>query len=558
MLKGKSLLWIVFIPIFIALFIFSSTNVFAAPDEAPIYYGWLSLLPALVAIGLCFLTKQVLPSLIIGVFVGATITQGWNPLVGFTHTLGILVENLTDSWNATIILFDFVIGGLIGLLFLGGGVYAFAEAMMKKLHNAKWGQVAAYILGAVIFFDDYANTATVGNSFRPVTDKLRISREKFSYIVDATAAPVATLALVSTWVGYEVGLIKDALKAAGSTLAPYTVFLESLPLKFYSIFALVLMAMIVFSGRDFGPMLIAERRARTTGKVFADGARPLSGGIVLRVKEGISYKISNMVVPMVSLIGITLFSIWYTGGGAEVPFGKAIQNADAATSLLWGSMGAVLITIIYFALQRLANLGEMMDSFLEGAKMMVLANLILLSAWSMGDITKSMEAGPFVVNLVEGAPLFIIPVGMFLASCLVSFAMGTSWGTMAIGIPIAVPLGIALGIHPAIMTSTVLTGAIFGDHCSPISDTTVMSSMFSGSDHMDHVNTQIPYAILAGVTAAIGYLLMAFTGFNFWYWGISWVVGFVVLWIALNYLSNRSARALGITPTKDFWKSQQE
>lgn len=327
MFKGKVRMWVFVGLMMVMLLVSAHLNIsFAAQEGEQVYYGWLSLLPAIIAISLCFLTKQPLPSLMIGVLVGATITKGWNPLLGFTRTLEIAVEQMTDSWKAAIMLFTLIIGGLIGLVFLGGGVYAFAEAMKLKLKNSRMGQFVAFLLGFIIFFDDYANTVAVGNSLRSVTDKLRISREKFSYIVDSTAAPVATIALVSSWIGYEVGLIKDALEAAGSNLTPYTVFLESLPLKFYSIFALGLMLMVILSGRDFGPMLKAEHRARTTGKVFGDDARPLSGGVSLKVKEGITYKVSNMVVPILSLLLITLFSLWWTGGGPEVPFNEAIQN----------------------------------------------------------------------------------------------------------------------------------------------------------------------------------------------------------------------------------------
>ena len=554
MIRGKALIWI-FVGLLTVTFLllFPNNLSFAAQEGEAIEYGWLSLLPALIAISLCFLTKQPLPSLMIGVFVGASITNNWSPLLGFTRTLEIAVEQMTDSWKAAIMLFTLIIGGLIGLMFLGGGVYAFAEAIKNRVKNSKIGQAIAFALGLIIFFDDYTNTVAVGNSLRSVTDKLRISREKFSYIVDSTAAPVATIALVSSWVGYEVGLIGDALAEAGSSLSAYSVFLNSLPLKFYSIFALVLVVMIILSGRDYGPMLKAEYRARTTGKVFSDTARPLSGGVSLKVKEGIPYKVSNMMVPILSLLGITMFSIWWTGGGPSVPFQEAIQGTDAAKALLWGSMGAVVVTIFWFAIQKLASLGEMMDSFIEGTKMMLIGLLILITAWSIGAITGEMGAGGFVVGLVKDVPPEIIPIVMFIVSCFIAFATGTSWGTMAIGIPIAIPIGLAMGINPAIISSTVLTGAIFGDHCSPISDTTVMSSIFAGSDHMDHVTTQIPYALLAAFVTALGYLILGVTGFNYWFWIPIWAVGFIVMWFALNYLSNNSARKLGLTPSAELW-----
>jgi len=540
--KGKKFFFFLLLTI---IFLVLSGNVWAQEEETAVNYGFLSILPPLVAIVLCFVTKQVLASLFIGIWIGATILSGWNPLAGVTTTLGYIVENAADSWNATILLFDFVVGGLIGLIYLSGGAYAFVKSITDRVKTARGGQFTAWLFGLIIFFDDYANTAVVGNAFRPVTDKLGISREKFSYIVDSTAAPVACLALISTWIGYQVGLIGEVIEGTSITLTPYTLFLRSIPYSFYSIFAIVLVLFIALSNRDYGPMLKAEYRTRTTGKVFADGAVPLSGGSQLKVLEGVPQKTINMVVPIVILVVISIFGMWWTGGGPSAEsFTDAISNADAMTALLWGAMFAVIVAIIMYKVQGIGKLAEMMDAFIDGAKMMLLANLILLSAWSIGSVCDKIGTAPYVVNLAKGviSPV-LLPMVIFLICNLISFSTGTSWGTMAIATPIAIPLAMALNVNLPLAISAVLTGSVMGDHCSPLSDTTIMSSMFSGSDHLDHVKTQLPYSLTAAAVAVLAYILAGR--------GMSVVLvlplGLIIIGILLYLFSSISAKSAGIS-----------
>ncbi len=540
--QGKKFFFFLLLTI---IFLVLSGNVWAQEEETAVNYGFLSILPPLVAIVLCFVTKQVLASLFIGIWIGATILSGWNPLAGVTTTLGYIVENAADSWNATILLFDFVVGGLIGLIYLSGGAYAFVKSITDRVKTARGGQFTAWLFGLIIFFDDYANTAVVGNAFRPVTDKLGISREKFSYIVDSTAAPVACLALISTWIGYQVGLIGEVIEGTSITLTPYTLFLRSIPYSFYSIFAIVLVLFIALSNRDYGPMLKAEYRTRTTGKVFADGAVPLSGGSQLKVLEGVPQKTINMVVPIVILVVISIFGMWWTGGGPSAEsFTDAISNADAMTALLWGAMFAVIVAIIMYKVQGIGKLAEMMDAFIDGAKMMLLANLILLSAWSIGSVCDKIGTAPYVVNLAKGviSPV-LLPMVIFLICNLISFSTGTSWGTMAIATPIAIPLAMALNVNLPLAISAVLTGSVMGDHCSPLSDTTIMSSMFSGSDHLDHVKTQLPYSLTAAAVAVLAYILAGR--------GMSVVLvlplGLIIIGILLYLFSSISAKSAGIS-----------
>ncbi|MBT9144102.1 MAG: Malate-2H(+)/Na(+)-lactate antiporter [Syntrophomonadaceae bacterium] len=293
-------------------------------------------------------------------------------------------------------------------------------------------------------------------------------------------------------------------------MTPYMYFVHSIPYMFYSLMLLGLVFIVVIWKRDYGPMLAAEHRARTTGKLIRDGGRPLGGGVELDVVERVKYRASNMWVPLVILIGMTVFAMWWTGGGPDpgVSFGDAIAAADAATALLWGVMTAVIVTFGMNLGQRLGGLTQNMDAFVRGLSIMLFAGTILILAWSIKTACDAVGTAPFVVGALEGiiAPVWL-PIGIFTIAAIISFATGTSWGTMAIVTPLAIPLAHAIGADMVISISAVLTGAIFGDHCSPISDTTVMASTFTGSDHIDHVRTQLPYAVTAAIVAAILYIL---------------------------------------------------
>jgi Na+/H+ antiporter NhaC len=292
-------------------------------------------------------------------------------------------------------------------------------------------------------------------------------------------------------------------------------------------------------------MLKAEYRTRTTGKVFADGASPLSGGSKLKVLENVPQKTVNMVVPIITLVIVSIFGMWWTGGGTSADsFTTAIADADAMTALLWGAMFAVITAIIMYKAQKIGTLAEMMDAFIDGAKMMVLANLILLSAWSIKSVCGEIGTAPYVVDAVKGiiSPV-LLPMVMFLICNVISFATGTSWGTMAIAMPIAVPLALALGVPLPLGISAVLTGSVMGDHCSPLSDTTIMSSMFSGSDHIDHVKTQIPYALTAAGVAVLGYLL-AGNGMSV---ALVLPLGLALVAVLLYLFSSISAKSAGIS-----------
>jgi Na+/H+ antiporter NhaC len=534
-MSKKRLLGIILITVMLVLI---ALPAFAGAEEAETPdFGWLSLIPPLLAILLAFLTKQVILSLFLGVFVGVTMLNGWNPFYGLLRTLDkYLLESAADSWNAAILIFTLTIGGMVGVVGKMGGTKAIAEALARRAKSVRGAQIATWLLGIFVFFDDYANTLIVGPTMRPLTDKLKISREKLAYIVDSTAAPVVGMALVSTWVGYEVGLMKKAYETIGMDVNIYGIFLRTIPYTFYNIFALLLVFVLAWKMKDFGPMYAAEKRARLTGKVLDDNAKPMASKelTAVELKEGIKLKAYNAVVPILTLIIISFIGLWYNGYQTAISEGlnitpftwegirESFGYADASVVLIWGAVASTIVAIIMAVTQRIMTLGEAFDAWVDGAKSLLITCIILVLAWSLGSVTKGVGTAGFLVSVVsESIPGALMPIIVFLISCLVAFATGTSWGTMAIVIPLAVPLAnsyVASGAASETLIiatlSAVLSGSIFGDHCSPISDTTIMSSMASASDHIDHVKTQIPYAITGAGVAIIGYIIVALLGFR--------------------------------------------
>lgn len=507
-------------------------------------YGLWSLVPPILAIILCIVLKEALISLIIAVLVGATILNSGNLWIGLENTANILIEQVADSWNASIILFFFMVGGLMGMIFFSGGGQAFLESISKRANNSKMAQIFAWLGGIVVFIDDYANSAFVGNLFRPLSDKYYVSREKLAYIVDSTAAPVSSIFLISTWIGYQVGLIGESLPE-GFGVSPYFLWLNSIPYNFYSILAIAMVGIIAYTGRDFGPMLKAEHRARTTHQLWAEGARPLAGTSELKVAKNASNNSINLWIPIILLIVLSFYFMWSSGGGSSAEsFSQAISDADSMFSIFLATLIAFFVAVIMYLVQRIATVAEIMDSFLNGAQMMVYATLILVSAWAIKAVCDELGTAPYIVNALEGilSPM-ILPILTFLVSAFIALCTGTSWGTMGIVVPIVIPLGISVGAPLPIVISSVLTGAVMGDHCSPISDTTVMSSTFSGSDHIDHVRTQFPYALTTTFVAVVCYLLAGM--------GIPVIIvllaGILLLYLLVMIFSSLSAKQLGIT-----------
>ncbi len=514
--------------------------------------GWLSVLPPLVAILLALIIRQVVISLFAGIWVGAVIAFDYDLVGGVYRVLDhFILRALSETSHVQIILFSMLFGGMVGVISKNGGTIGIANLITRYARTARGGQLATWGMAFVMFFDDYANVLVRGNLMRPITDRLRISREKLSFIVDAGAATVASVFIISTWIGYEIGLIADGLKLINSTEEPYSVFLQTIPYRFYPIFTLILVFIIGYFDRDFGPMLQAERRARSTGKVLRDGAQP-AVDLTESTEEYTSDKPArwfNGLVPIIAILAVGLYGLYSTGtaalaaeGRASYSVGDIISKSDSYSALLWASLSGCIVAIGLTIVQRIMKAGETIDAWFNGVKSMLLAMLILILAWSIGEVTKEVNTAGYLVQLLRGSiePHWL-PVLTFIIAAVVSFATGTSWGTMAIMMPLVIPLANTLSIDALLgpvdmeivlhgVISSVLAGAVFGDHCSPISDTTILSSMASACDHIDHVRTQLPYALLAAfVGMLVGDIPTAF-GLSPW---ISIVVGTVIMVVVL-------------------------
>ncbi len=508
-------------------------------------FGIFTILPPLIAIALAFITKNVIISLFLGSLTGFFIINIadkniFSALIGsFLSFIQAALYSLADSWNAGIILQVLVIGGVVALVSKMGGAKAVAEAIVKKAKSPVSTQIATFLLGLLVFFDDYANALIVGPIMRPIYDKMKISREKLAFVVDATAAPIAGIAIISTWIGLEISLIRSAYASSGQEVDAFGIFLKTIPYRFYNIFMLVFVVLTAVMMREFGPMLKAEIRARKgeKSKTPAIGQGDFQD---MEPKEGIKPSILNAVIPIGTLIVASLLSFYFSGREAlfaegdealialvtQNPFSlRALQEcvgmADASVALFQSALFAAIVAIIMAISKKIFTLTESIEVFISGMKNLLVTGVILILAWSLSSVIKELGTAAFLVeNLSDKVPYFILPSFIFVLGSIISFSTGTAYGTMGIMMPLAVPFAIAINpdlSYTVVCTSAVLTSAIFGDHCSPISDTTILSSMGSSCNHMDHVNTQMPYALfVAGVAITLGYLPAGF--------GISWFI----------------------------------
>lgn len=515
--------------------------------------AWISIMPPILAIGIALLLRSVLPALIIGLWAGAWALEGLTlkgAFVGLLTSFEVFVTNsMADRDHTKIILFTFMVAGMVGIISRNGGMRGIVNVIVRGANTARRGQLAVWALGLVIFFDDYANTLVVGNTSRSVTDRLKISREKLAYIVDSTAAPVATVALVTTWIGYQVGLIGDAVdKIPGLSLQPYSVFLNSILYSFYPFLAILLVLLIITTGREFGPMLKAERRARATGEVNSPSVSgaATSDEVALEVKSGVKPRAINAVIPVAVMAGSVMAGLYVTGEGDTV--NEIIGSADSYTALMWASLLSAFVAAFMTAVQRLMSMEEIVEAWISGARFTFIAMMILVLAWGLSDVSSELHTADFLMaNLGSTLPYELLPAIVFVLSAFTAFATGASWGAMGILMPLVVPLswavlqanGVADPAHYFILYSSVacvLTGAVWGDHCSPISDTTVLSSLASGCDHVEHVRTQMPYALLAGMTAVC--LGTVSTGYGMPWW-LAFLISVIVMSVALRLLGER-------------------
>lgn len=492
--------------------------------------AWWSLLPPLLAVVLALLTRQVVLALIGGIWLGAWMAFGGNLFAALLRVADTYLLNAyADTDHLKIAGFTLLLGGMVGLITRAGGLKAIVRALSRFVRTDRGAQGSTFLMGLFIFFDDYANSLFVGTAMRPLCDRMRVSREKLAYIIDTTAAPIANLALISTWIGFEVSVIAESFKQSGIRLEPYWAFMQSIPYRFYPIFALILLLWIIWQRRDFGPMYRAEVRARTTGRVLGENAAPLADydSAELKPDDHVRGTLWSAVLPVLTAVLGTLGGLIYTGyyGAGESFTGWSdlrtlLSNADSYNSLLWGAILGCGMAFVVVLIERMP-LRIAIDAWLAGMRAMFLALLILGLAWSIGQVCSDLQTAHYLVQALTGvlSPQWL-PALTTLVAAGISFATGSSWATMSILMPLVIPLAASLtqgmGAHEQhffliASLSSVLAGATFGDHCSPISDTTVLSSIFAGSDHIDHVRTQLPYALVAGGAAwVIGDIATAF------------------------------------------------
>ena len=462
---------------------------------------WVSVLPPLLAIGLAIATRQVYLSLAGGLWLGWSILGGWNFGTGLMATVASTVRVLGDAGNAQVIMFTLVMGALISTVGSSGGVAGFVAWLERRrwVTGGRGAQLLAWVIGVIIFIESNITVLVAGSVARPLFDRYRHSREKLAYLIDSTSAPICILIPLNAWGATNLRLLSEAGVPEGDALG---IFLRSILFNFYSFAAVALALAVIFFRLDWGPMKKAEQRA-AKGEVLWPGATPLMDEGVLGgdSEPPIPARPINMILPIVVLVAMMPFGLWVTGDGNLV-------SGDGSTSVLWASLAGLATAWILLLLQRAFTIDELVRIALRGAGGLVPLALILLLALALGAVTTELGTGDYVAGVAQGvlSPGVFLPL-VFVVSSVIAFSIGSSWGTFAIMIPIVVPAAATLGLDLAPFLAAALSGGIFGDHCSPISDTTIISSMAAATDHVDHVRTQLPYALTGGAVATVCFAL---------------------------------------------------
>jgi len=525
------------------------------PATAPMPL-WMSILPPLVAIAMALLIKEVISSLFVGILTGTFLMAyygGASPATALGGGLLRVVDtyvvgSLFDADHVMIIVFTLIIGGMVRIITVNGGMLGVVKWLSRKAKGPRSGQLMTFLMDLCIFFDDYSNTLVVGNTMRPIADKLKVSREKLAYIVDSTSAPVVAVAFITTWIGAELSYIQDGINAIGLETSAYSVFFHSLAYSFYPFLTLGFVLMIIFSGRDFGPMLTAERKARMMSSMETE-----MPNIVAQPAHIIDALIPLAVLIFGTIIGLIATgydaSVWQSGTGFFSKLSATIGAANSYKALLWASVLSLLTSIVMTLLRGTLTFAKVMEEMVEGFKAMFNAVLILTMAWAIALVTKDMHTAEFVSQLLVKWSLSpaVVPVLTFLLAALIGFSTGTSWGTMAILYPLILPAswllcqeqGLSVNATMPLfynVVASVLAGSVMGDHCSPISDTTIMSSLASSCNHLQHVRTQMPYALTVGGVAMLIGVLPTALGLPSW---LAFLMGFGVLWLIVRSVGKK-------------------
>lgn len=502
--------WSMLVPTAFLLATAFSTTVFAAGEETlyvpDLHATFWALVPAIVAIGLALITKEVYSSLFVGILMGALLYSGFQFELTITHIFSDgIIGVLSDSYNVGILVFLVILGAMVSMMNKAGGSAAFGQFAASKIKNRVGAQLATVLLGVLIFIDDYFNCLTVGSVMRPVTDKFKVSRSKLAYLIDATAAPVCIIAPISSWAAAVTGFVEGE--------DGFSIFIRAIPYNFYAILTIIMMVGMVLMKTEFGKMKEHEKNAARRGDLFTTPGRPYENA----KEEKVNAKggVVDLLIPIAALIVCCVIGMIYTGDFFKgAGFVEAFSNSDASLGLTLGSFFGLVITILLYQIRRVLTFKACMDCIPEGFRAMVPAILILTFAWTLKAMTDSLGADVYVAGLVAssaGAFMNFLPAIIFVVGCFLAFATGTSWGTFGILIPIVVAVFQNGDPQMMIMSiSACMAGAVCGDHCSPISDTTIMASAGAQCEHVNHVTTQLPYAVVAAVVSFITYIVAGF------------------------------------------------
>ncbi len=503
--------------------------------------GFLSLVPPLIAIALALMTKEVISSLLIGILSGCfiyAVNTGGGIIEMGALTFGIMSDTVGSPGKFNIILFLALLGALVYIVTLAGGSRAYGNWAATKLKSKRSAELSTSLLGGLIFIDDYFNCLTVGTVMKPVTDKYKVSRAKLAYIIDATAAPICIIAPISSW----AAAVGSTLFETGAFTNEFQAFISTIPFNLYAILSIVMVMVLSCVDLEFGPMAREEYKAEHEDDLGAIDAGPDEEAFESRDKLGTVW---DLLIPIGALIVFSILAMLYYGGfwsGEGVSLAEAFGNTDASAALVLGGFWALILTFVLFVPRKLVSFKEFMNGIGEGVKSMVPAFLILTLAWTIGSLCQNyLGTGAYVGHLVETShlPVQLLPAIVFLVASILSFSIGTAWGTFGIFIPIVV--FVTQAASPELMVVTLaasLAGSVFGDHCSPISDTTILSSTGAGVNHMTHVATQMPYALVAAGASFVGYIVAGFTNGNVW---LTVLTAAAVLGISL-YILHRIAK----------------
>lgn len=537
--------------IILSIIFFPSLVLASESTAASPYIGqWVSILPALVAIGLAIAIRQVYIALFLGIWLGAWLVDGLTLSTLFdsllttvdTYIVEALVPADGDSEHLKIALFTLITGGMIGVVTRNGGMRGMVQWLIRFATTRRAGNLSGMGLGGLIFFDDYSNTMIVGNTMRPLFDRLRISRERLAFIVDATAAPLATVAIITTWNGFQLSLVKDVLPSLPALgVSGYEMLVAAVGYMLYPLLMLWFVFLSSWMRRDFGPMLTAERNVKTEEHAHVGGEVEISA--MTQHEEPIKAYLLNALLPILTLVVGTVSGLFITGEGDSIR--DILGSADPITAMLWASLLSLIVAIGMTQLTRSLSLSKTMEAMEEGMLPMLMAVIVLTLAWAIADVNSALGTADFIVGQIgESISPQMLPMLIFLIAAATAFATGTSWGTMGILVPVVLPLAVTAmqadnsfaPEHYAYLyasLASVLAGAVWGDHCSPISDTTILSSIASRCDHIQHVRTQMPYALSVGGIALV--MLGAGMLFSLPFW-LPILLGMVCVWVLLKWV----------------------